>query len=103
MYLAMDSNAEGHGPIYYSRPFAAFFFVMYIAVVGVFMMDIFVAFVINIFNHEGEQRYRNCQLDENQVLFWKYSIMRIIRRENLCWPAVRHHLEGAFGSVFMQR
>ena len=32
------------------------------------MVNIFVGFVIVTFQNEGEQEYRNCELDKNQVL-----------------------------------
>jgi hypothetical protein len=31
------------------------------------MVNIFVGFVIVTFQNEGEQEYRNCELDKNQV------------------------------------
>ena len=32
------------------------------------MVNIFVGFVIVTFQNEGEQEYKNCELDKNQVL-----------------------------------
>jgi len=34
------------------------------------MVNIFVGFVIVTFQNEGEQEYRNCELDKNQVTFF---------------------------------
>ena len=36
-------------------------------VIAFFMVNIFVGFVIVTFQNEGEQEYRNCELDKNQV------------------------------------
>lgn len=37
-------------------------------VIAFFMVNIFVGFVIVTFQNEGEQEYRNCELDKNQVM-----------------------------------
>lgn len=50
----------------------AIFYVAYIVVVAFFMVNIFVGFVIVTFQQEGEQEYKGCELDKNQV--------------NLCFP-----------------
>ena len=36
-------------------------------VIAFFMVNIFVGFVIVTFQNEGEQEYKNCELDKNQV------------------------------------
>ncbi|CAF3533579.1 unnamed protein product [Rotaria sp. Silwood1] len=66
LHTAIDSNGEGEGPIYNYRPFVAPFFIAFIIVIAFFMVNIFVGFVIVTFQNEGEQEYRNCELDKNQ-------------------------------------
>ncbi|CAF3915628.1 unnamed protein product [Rotaria sp. Silwood2] len=66
LHTAIDSKAEGEGPIYNYRPFVAPFFIAFIIVIAFFMVNIFVGFVIVTFQNEGEQEYRNCELDKNQ-------------------------------------
>ncbi|XP_021201888.1 muscle calcium channel subunit alpha-1 isoform X2 [Bombyx mori] len=63
---SMDSNKENHGPIENSRPFVAFFYISYIIVIAFFMVNIFVGFVIVTFQKEGEQEFKDCELDKNQ-------------------------------------
>ncbi|CAF0948727.1 unnamed protein product [Didymodactylos carnosus] len=66
LHQAVDSKTEGHGPVYNYRPFVALYFVAFIIVIAFFMVNIFVGFVIVTFQNEGEQEYRNCELDKNQ-------------------------------------
>ncbi|CAF4493315.1 unnamed protein product, partial [Rotaria socialis] len=66
LHTAIDSKGEGEGPIYNYRPFVAPFFVAFIIVIAFFMVNIFVGFVIVTFQNEGEQEYKNCELDKNQ-------------------------------------
>jgi hypothetical protein len=47
------------------------FFIIYIIIIAFFMMNIFVGFVIVTFQEQGEQEYKNCELDKNQVAFWE--------------------------------
>ncbi|CAH1784486.1 unnamed protein product [Owenia fusiformis] len=66
LYTSIDSHNEDFGPIYnYRQPIAIFYFT-YIIVIAFFMVNIFVGFVIVTFQNEGEQEYRNCELDKNQ-------------------------------------
>lgn len=86
LHTAIDSKAEGEGPVYNYRPFVAPYFIAFIIVnlffdvelsfeqvypfsqvIAFFMVNIFVGFVIVTFQNEGEQEYRNCELDKNQV------------------------------------
>ena len=67
MHVAIDSNAEDKGPIHNYRPSVAVFLIVYIIVIAFFMVNIFVGFVIVTFQSEGEQEYKNCDLDKNQV------------------------------------
>lgn len=74
MYKAIDSTQEYKGPIYNNRKAVAIFFVAYIVVIAFFMVNIFVGFVIVTFQNEGEQEYKNCDLDKNQVKLFKCSL-----------------------------
>ena len=55
------------GPIQNYQPAIAIFYFIFIIVIAFFMMNIFVGFVIVTFQNEGEQEYKNCELDKNQV------------------------------------
>ncbi|CDW53368.1 Voltage dependent L type calcium channel subunit [Trichuris trichiura] len=66
LYVAIDSTAEGRGPIYNYRQTVAIFFISYIVVIAFFMQNIFVGFVIVTFQNEGEREYEHCELDKNQ-------------------------------------
>lgn len=67
LYMAIDTNAEDAGPIYNYRVEIAMFFIIYIILIAFFMMNIFVGFVIVTFQEQGENEYKNCELDKNQV------------------------------------
>ncbi|XP_071818049.1 voltage-dependent L-type calcium channel subunit alpha-1D-like isoform X4 [Apostichopus japonicus] len=66
LYVAIDSNEVNHGRIYNYRQVVAVFFFAYIIVIAFFMVNIFVGFVIVTFQNEGEQEFKNCELDKNQ-------------------------------------
>ena len=66
LYKAIDSTEEYKGPIYNNRKAVAVFFMAYIIVIAFFMLNIFVGFVIVTFQNEGENEYKNCDLDKNQ-------------------------------------
>ncbi|KAH3892449.1 hypothetical protein DPMN_016567, partial [Dreissena polymorpha] len=66
LYTSIDSNSEGQGPIYNYRPGVAIFYFIFIIVIAFFMVNIFVGFVIVTFQNEGEQEFKNCELDKNQ-------------------------------------
>uniref|UniRef100_A0A8D8VKH5 Voltage-dependent L-type calcium channel subunit alpha n=1 Tax=Cacopsylla melanoneura TaxID=428564 RepID=A0A8D8VKH5_9HEMI len=66
LYNSIDSNQEDHGPIYNYRPVVATYYIIYIIIIAFFMVNIFVGFVIVTFQNEGEQEYKNCELDKNQ-------------------------------------
>ncbi|XP_041459338.1 voltage-dependent L-type calcium channel subunit alpha-1D-like isoform X6 [Lytechinus variegatus] len=66
LYVAVDSTEDDKGPIHSSRMPVAVFFFAYIIVIAFFMVNIFVGFVIVTFQNEGEQEYKNCELDKNQ-------------------------------------
>lgn len=67
LYKSIDANEENNGPIHNKQPFVAVFYFIFIIVIAFFMMNIFVGFVIVTFQNEGEQEYKNCELDKNQV------------------------------------
>lgn len=66
MYVSIDSNTEDRGPIENFRPIVATYYIIYIIIIAFFMVNIFVGFVIVTFQNEGEQEYKNCELDKNQ-------------------------------------
>ncbi|KFM70199.1 Voltage-dependent calcium channel type D subunit alpha-1, partial [Stegodyphus mimosarum] len=66
LYVAIDSHAENVGPIYNYNPLVAVYFIVYIIIIAFFMVNIFVGFVIVTFQNEGEQEFKNCELDKNQ-------------------------------------
>ena len=65
--MSIDSHTEDQGPIHNYRPLIACFYFIYIIIIAFFMVNIFVGFVIVTFQNEGEQEYRNCALEKNQV------------------------------------
>lgn len=67
LYKAIDSNLEDKGPVYNNRVAISIFFIIYLILIAFFMMNIFVGFVIVTFQEQGEQEYKNCELDKNQV------------------------------------
>ena len=48
------------------RPIVSIFYIIYLIVIAFFIVNIFVGFVIVTFQNEGEQEYKNCDLDKNQ-------------------------------------
>ncbi|KAF6217290.1 hypothetical protein GE061_001644 [Apolygus lucorum] len=66
LYVSIDSNQEDYGPIHNFRPIVAAYYIIYIIIIAFFMVNIFVGFVIVTFQNEGEQEYKNCELDKNQ-------------------------------------
>nr|XP_036218959.1 muscle calcium channel subunit alpha-1 isoform X1 [Bactrocera oleae]XP_036218960.1 muscle calcium channel subunit alpha-1 isoform X1 [Bactrocera oleae]XP_036218961.1 muscle calcium channel subunit alpha-1 isoform X1 [Bactrocera oleae]XP_036218962.1 muscle calcium channel subunit alpha-1 isoform X1 [Bactrocera oleae]XP_036218963.1 muscle calcium channel subunit alpha-1 isoform X1 [Bactrocera oleae] len=66
LYVSIDSNEVDGGPIHNFRPIVAAYYIIYIIVIAFFMVNIFVGFVIVTFQNEGEQEYKNCDLDKNQ-------------------------------------
>lgn len=67
LYKAIDSNLEDNGPMYNNRVAISIFFIIYLILIAFFMMNIFVGFVIVTFQEQGEQEYKDCELDKNQV------------------------------------
>jgi len=66
LYKAIDSTREYKGPVYNNRRAVSIFFIAYIIVIAFFMINIFVGFVILTFQNEGENEYKNVDLDKNQ-------------------------------------
>lgn len=66
LHVSIDSNEENRGPVYNYRPIVAAYYIVYIIVIAFFMVNIFVGFVIVTFQSEGEQEYKNIDLDKNQ-------------------------------------
>lgn len=66
LIVSIDSNEENRGPIHNYRPIVAAYYIIYIIIIAFFMVNIFVGFVIVTFQNEGEQEYKNCELDKNQ-------------------------------------
>lgn len=81
LYRAIDSHTEDIGPIYNYRVIISIFFIIYIIIIAFFMMNIFVGFVIVTFQEQGEQEYKNCELDKNQRQCVEYALKaRPLRR-----------------------
>ncbi|XP_070594614.1 voltage-dependent L-type calcium channel subunit alpha-1D isoform X2 [Erythrolamprus reginae] len=81
LYKAIDSNGENMGPVYNYRVEISIFFIIYIIIIAFFMMNIFVGFVIVTFQEQGEQEYKNCELDKNQRQCVEYALKaRPLRR-----------------------
>ncbi|XP_029689724.1 calcium channel, voltage-dependent, L type, alpha 1F subunit isoform X2 [Takifugu rubripes] len=74
LYKAIDANGENSGPIYNYRVEISIFFIVYIIIIAFFMMNIFVGFVIITFREQGEQEYKNCELDKNQRQCVEYAV-----------------------------
>ena len=54
----------------------AVYYFIYIIIIAFFMVNIFVGFVIVTFQSEGEQEYKNIDLDKNQVGCWRSIQLR---------------------------
>ncbi|GFW82087.1 muscle calcium channel subunit alpha-1 [Trichonephila clavipes] len=94
LYVAIDSKAEDEGPYHNYRPMVAVFFIIYIIIIAFFMVNIFVGFVIVTFQNEGEQEYKNCELDKNQapIVYKKVKIgLKTIRYSVLEYPPFCAH------------
>uniref|UniRef100_A0A8C8M645 Voltage-dependent L-type calcium channel subunit alpha n=1 Tax=Oncorhynchus tshawytscha TaxID=74940 RepID=A0A8C8M645_ONCTS len=74
LYKAIDSNMEDVGPVYNNRIAISIFFIVYLILIAFFMMNIFVGFVIVTFQEQGEQEYKNCELDKNQRACVEYAL-----------------------------
>uniref|UniRef100_A0A4W4GAG7 Voltage-dependent L-type calcium channel subunit alpha n=1 Tax=Electrophorus electricus TaxID=8005 RepID=A0A4W4GAG7_ELEEL len=74
LYKAIDSSMEDVGPVYNNRTEISIFFILYLILIAFFMMNIFVGFVIVTFQEQGEQEYKNCELDKNQRQCVQYAL-----------------------------
>ncbi|KAA0711746.1 Dihydropyridine-sensitive L-type skeletal muscle calcium channel subunit alpha-1 [Triplophysa tibetana] len=74
LYKAIDSNLEDVGPVYNNRIEISIFFIVYLILIAFFMMNIFVGFVIVTFQEQGEQEFKNCELDKNQRQCVQYAL-----------------------------
>ncbi|XP_035239389.1 dihydropyridine-sensitive L-type skeletal muscle calcium channel subunit alpha-1-like isoform X1 [Anguilla anguilla] len=74
LYKAIDSDVEDMGPVYNNRVDISIFFIIYIILIAFFMMNIFVGFVIVTFQEQGEEEYKNCELDKNQRQCVQYAL-----------------------------
>uniref|UniRef100_A0A672IF76 Voltage-dependent L-type calcium channel subunit alpha n=1 Tax=Salarias fasciatus TaxID=181472 RepID=A0A672IF76_SALFA len=74
LYRAIDSDQEDMGPVFNNRIDVSIFFIIYIILIAFFMMNIFVGFVIVTFQEQGEQEYKNCELDKNQRQCVQYAL-----------------------------
>ncbi|XP_048579316.1 muscle calcium channel subunit alpha-1 isoform X2 [Nematostella vectensis] len=63
---SMDSTDVDEGPFLNNRPWVAIYYVIYIIIIAFFMINIFVGFVIVTFQNEGEEEFKDCELDKNQ-------------------------------------
>ncbi|TRY91912.1 hypothetical protein DNTS_029630 [Danionella cerebrum] len=74
LYKAIDANLENRGPVYNKHTEISIFFIVYLILIAFFMMNIFVGFVIVTFQEQGEQEYKNCELDKNQRQCVQYAL-----------------------------
>ncbi|KAL4645856.1 dihydropyridine-sensitive L-type skeletal muscle calcium channel subunit alpha-1-like [Arapaima gigas] len=74
LYIAIDSDAPNTGPVFNNRVETSVFFVIYIILIAFFMMNIFVGFIIVTFQEQGEQEYKNCELNKNQRQCVQYAL-----------------------------
>lgn len=64
---SIDSTEVNEGPLQNNRPWVAVYYIIYIIIIAFFMVNIFVGFVIVTFQSEGEEEFKDCELDKNQV------------------------------------
>lgn len=69
---SIDSTDVDEGPFQNNRPWVAIYYIIYIIIIAFFMVNIFVGFVIVTFQSEGEEEFKGCELDKNQVS-WRDS------------------------------
>lgn len=91
LYKAIDSNSEDEGPLYNNRVAISIFFIIYLILIAFFMMNIFVGFVIVTFQEQGEQEYKNCELDKNQVFALHYNTEVWLTDPNQYPPPIISH------------
>ena len=95
LFESMSSSADiGVAQGYGDRRIVSVFYIIYIIIVGFFMMNIFVGFVIVTFQEQGELEYKNCELDKNQVSRW-LKMFGYHRFETFC-PMLVHFVQTSF-------
>lgn len=67
LHNSIDSTEVDEGPLQNNRPWVAVYYIIYIIIIAFFMVNIFVGFVIVTFQSEGEEEFKDCELDKNQV------------------------------------
>jgi voltage-dependent calcium channel L type alpha-1D len=95
LYVSIDSHTEDMGPMHNYRPMIACFYFIYIIIIAFFMVNIFVGFVIVTFQNEGEQEYRNCELDKNQVCLINIGFVCVRRIGFIYFSSQRNCIEFA--------
>ena len=95
LYVSIDSHTEDMGPMHNYRPMIACFYFIYIIIIAFFMVNIFVGFVIVTFQNEGEQEYRNCELDKNQVCLINIGFVCVRQTGFICFFSQRNCIEFA--------
>uniref|UniRef100_A0A3B3T7U0 Voltage-dependent L-type calcium channel subunit alpha n=1 Tax=Paramormyrops kingsleyae TaxID=1676925 RepID=A0A3B3T7U0_9TELE len=74
LYTAIDSDTIDRGPVFNNRIDVSIFFIVYIIIIAFFMMNIFVGFIIVTFQEQGEEEYKNCELNKNQRKCVQYAL-----------------------------
>lgn len=72
---SIDSTEADQGPHQNNRPWVAIYYIIYIIIIAFFMVNIFVGFVIVTFQSEGEEEFKGCELDKNQVSHNAVSVL----------------------------
>ena len=63
---ALNSQGIDQGPKTYARPQVGIFFVIYMIIVGSFMTNVFVGYVIVTFQDRIDEEYKDCPFDKTQ-------------------------------------
>lgn len=74
---SIDSTEADQGPHQNNRPWVAIYYIIYIIIIAFFMVNIFVGFVIVTFQSEGEEEFKGCELDKNQVSENTFSVLLV--------------------------
>ena len=67
MYNAIDSSGVNMGPVRDSNQVAAIYFILYMVIITFCLLNLFVGFVIVTFQKVGVKRFKEADLDRNQV------------------------------------
>ena len=71
---SVDMSELGMGPIEDNRPGMFVFYFFYLVFVGLFFINIVMAFVVLMFRNQSEQLYRQTGLNRAQVLCLRYAL-----------------------------